>query len=347
MMNVDAPTQKGLVLPGMKRENRFKSDQSTHSKRIPFLGFLPNAPRNHFIAMCGEFTGTFLFLLFALGGTQVVNANPTTASGSTLNADPAKLLYISLCFGMSLMVNAWVFFRISGGLFNPAVSSATPILAFFDSLQVTLGMCLVGAVPYFRGGLIVISQILGGIAAAAMVDALTPGRCDKRCSRIVHRDVPYSSARLYDLHVGRGETQINIHCTCRYWVESVHCRTSWYDTAIQHPHYHTNSTGVYYTGGSVNPARTFGPCVVIHSFYHYHWIYWIGPILGSLLASGFYMFMKVLEYETANPAQDADNENEHFDPESRNTEKPSVSFNPDSYANNRGSTMTGSTTNVK
>lgn len=35
---------------------------------------------------------------------------------------PATLLYIALCFGFSLMVNAWVFFRISGGLFNPAVS---------------------------------------------------------------------------------------------------------------------------------------------------------------------------------------------------------------------------------
>lgn len=26
--------------------------------RVPFLGFLPNKPRNHFIAMVGEFIGT-------------------------------------------------------------------------------------------------------------------------------------------------------------------------------------------------------------------------------------------------------------------------------------------------
>lgn len=63
--------------------------------------------------------------------------------------------------------------------------------------------------------------------------------------------------------------------------------------------------GVYYTGGSLNPARSFGPCVVLHSFSSYHWIYWVGPILGSLLASGFYMFIKALEYETVNPEQDA------------------------------------------
>ena len=73
--------------------------------------------------------------------------------------------------------------------------------------------------------------------------------------------------------------------------------------------------GVYYTGGSLNPARTFGPCVVLHSFYSYHWIYWVGPILGSLLASGFYMFIKALEYETVNPEQDAAGEEGHmFDP---------------------------------
>jgi aquaporin related protein len=31
--------------------------------------------------------------------------------------------------------------------------------------------------------------------------------------------------------------------------------------------------GVYYTGGSLNPARSFGPDVVLHSFDSYCWIY--------------------------------------------------------------------------
>lgn len=65
-------------------------------------------------------------------------------------------------------------------------------------------------------------------------------------------------------------------------------------------------TGVYFTGGSLNPARSFGPCVVLHEFNGYHWIYWLGPILGSIIAAGFYKFIKVLEYETANPGQDLD-----------------------------------------
>lgn len=62
--------------------------------------------------------------------------------------------------------------------------------------------------------------------------------------------------------------------------------------------------GVYYTGGSLNPARSFGPCVVVHSFYSYHWIYWVGPVLGSTLAAVFYMFIKGLEYESVNLVSD-------------------------------------------
>lgn len=63
-------------------------------------------------------------------------------------------------------------------------------------------------------------------------------------------------------------------------------------------------TGVYFTGGSLNPARSFGPCVVLHRFPGYHWIYWVGPLLGAIIASIFYHLVKTLEYETANPGQD-------------------------------------------
>ena len=104
--------------------------------------------------------------------------------------------------------------------------------------------------------------------------------------------------------------------------------------------------GVYYTGGSLNPARSLAPDVVLHKFDHYHWvhgsgphevkprlrkssqIYWLGPILGAVLASGFYWLMKKLEYETANPGQDFNQEEkEHFDPKAHKS-APAVSFGP-------------------
>jgi aquaporin related protein len=65
------------------------------------------------------------------------------------------------------------------------------------------------------------------------------------------------------------------------------------------------STGVFYTGGSLNPARSFGPAVASTTFFRYHWIYWIGPFLGAAVAAGFYRFVKFFDYEQVNPGQDS------------------------------------------
>ena len=88
--------------------------------------------------------------------------------------------------------------------------------------------------------------------------------------------------------------------------------------------------GVFYTGGSLNPTRSFGPCVVTRDFPGYHYIYWFGPIMGTLLAWCMYKVVKSVEYQTVNPGQDFDDhEAAHFhppdDPESKEqVEMPNV-----------------------
>ena len=81
----------------------------------------------------------------------------------------------------------------------------------------------------------------------------------------------------------------------------------WYGTKGWHADL-VGFTGVYFTGGSLNPARSFGPSVVARSFPSHHWIYWIGPCLGGLLAAAYYKLVKYLNYEEANPGQDAKHE---------------------------------------
>jgi len=162
-----APLQgRGLAIPFTKAANP-DADLDDGDLRLPLLNKVPDTIRNHFVAMCGEFVGTVLFLWFALSGAQVANSIPTS-SGLTVaevGSNPQQLQYISLCFGFSLAVNAWVFFRISGGLFNPAV---------------TFGMCLIGALPWVRGALLFFAQVIGGIVASALVSCMFPGPLNVR-----------------------------------------------------------------------------------------------------------------------------------------------------------------------
>ncbi|KAL7926525.1 aquaporin-like protein [Trichoderma austrokoningii] len=76
--------------------------------------------------------------------------------------------------------------------------------------------------------------------------------------------------------------------------------------------------GTNFTGTGINPARSFGPAVVTGQFRHYHWIYWLGPCLGALLSFAVYALLKGLEYQIANPGQDAG------DPETANEEALAV-----------------------
>ena len=80
---------------------------------------------------------------------------------------------------------------------------------------------------------------------------------------------------------------------------------------------------MFYTGGSLNPARSFGPDVVLATFDGFHYVYWVGPFLGSLVAVVFYKLIKALEYETANPGQDQ-NEKE------ARMYKPQTEYDPNS-----------------
>jgi aquaporin related protein len=123
---------------------------------------VPIRIRNRAIAMLSEFVGTFLFMFIGIGGNSTV-ANDAAmklqwGEGSPA-ADPAKIFFVATAWGMVVTVNAWAFFRISGGLFNPAV---------------TMAMMIIRAVPPIDGLLDIISQLAGSVLACGICYALLP-----------------------------------------------------------------------------------------------------------------------------------------------------------------------------
>ncbi|CZT03872.1 related to aquaporin [Rhynchosporium agropyri] len=252
--------------------------------------------RDHFVASLGEFCGTFLFLFFAFGGTQTANMSSSTATVST-GPNLQQLTYISLVFGFSLAITVWIFFRVSGGLFNPAV---------------TLSLCITGVVPPLRSAFLLVSQIVGAIAAAAVVKCIIPAP-----------EVMFNVQLTKGMSVAQGlflemflttELVFTILMLAAEKTKATFVAPVGIGLAL----FVAELFGVYWTGGALNPARAFAPNVVMGSFPGYHWIYWLGPALGSLLASGFYALIKFLNYEEVNGDQDKASDEEKTIGSSRN-----------------------------
>ncbi|KAF8207009.1 aquaporin-like protein [Mycena galopus ATCC 62051] len=238
--------------------------------------------RKDFIAASLELVGTMFFLLLGLGGIQSATAETLTSDGVT---NVERILYISTCMGFSLVVCAWIFFRITGSLFNPCV---------------TVSLVLLGILPPFRGLLYFIAQFLGSVLAAAILLGLT-GTLSVNTS----------------LQPGTSPTQgvfIEMFITCALVIAVLmlaaekHQATAFAPIGIGLTLFscHLGSFATFYTGASMNTARSFGPALVSGFPTPNHWVYWVGPFLGSLLGSTFYALCKHYKYWTLNPYQDTD-----------------------------------------
>lgn len=83
--------------------------------------------QTHMVATVGEFVGTFLFLYFAYAGNLMAASRASSFAPNSAGGGMSSetVIFISLAYSLSLLVAVWAFYRISGGLFNPAVSLAS------------------------------------------------------------------------------------------------------------------------------------------------------------------------------------------------------------------------------
>jgi len=247
------------------------------------------------VAATGEFLGTFLFLLIGLGGIQaaissdrasLAASSPNSTSDATrLNSltSITTLTYISVSMGLSLLFSAWIFYRATGAAFNPNVSFA---------------LMLIKVISPTRFLLYATAQLVGAIAASAMLQALLPGPLH------VTPSLAAGTNRAQGLFIEAFITCALVMSVLFMAVEK-HRATYLAPIGIGITLFAGHLFAVAYTGAGMNTARAFGPSVV-SGFENDHWIYWIGPTLGSLLAVMIYAFMKKFRYWKVNKGQDTD-----------------------------------------
>ncbi|KAF3941191.1 Aquaporin-2 [Dactylella cylindrospora] len=296
-------------------------------------GFMASSFKNHLVAGVAEFVGTFLFLYMGFAGANVVISlakDPVYSQGRDGTLNSADILYIAFSFGISLGVNVWIFYRVSGGMFNPAVRLSPYMHGSLTPMQGTEAMLIethaLGNACFGFGGRLagcevrsnnfssrwrnllnkihralvcVPAQLLGGICAAAVAEAMLPGDLEVRTT------LGGGTSIVQGLFIEMFLTAQLIITIFMLAVEKTKV-TFMAPLGIGLSLFIAHLGGVGYTGASLNPARSLGPAVASAHFEGYHWIYWVGPMLGALLATGLYKFLKLLNYETANPDQDVD-----------------------------------------
>lgn len=248
------------------------------------------------LASVTEYIGTTIFLLMGLGGIQAAAMSNQAAERASRNpitndvASVSQLLYIATSMALALLASGWTFFRISGSVFNP---------------NVAIALVMTGALKPLRFSLYVIAEILAGITASGILHAILPGKLSVGCSLGLGTKV------WQGLLIEAILTAI-LTLTVLFLAVEKHRATPYAPVAIGLVLFATHLFGVVFTGAAMNSARAFGPDVIT-GFDDYHWIYWIGPSLGSMVAAMLYLFLKSVDYETLNPKQDSDREEDSPD----------------------------------
>lgn len=238
--------------------------------------------RNHFIAAAGEFCGTFMFLWCAYVICNVANHDVALVAAPD-GSHPGQLIMIAIGFGFSVMFSIWCFAGVSGGALNPAVS---------------LSLCLARAVSPTRCVVMWVSQIVAGMAAGGAASAMTPGEV------LFANSLGLGCSRTRGLFLEMFGTAI---LCLTVLITAVEKRETNFMAAlpIGISLFIAHVALTAYTGTGVNPARSLGAAVAARYFPHYHWIYWIGPLLGSILAWSVWQLLQILDYTTYVTAEKA------------------------------------------
>jgi len=208
-------------------------------------------------ALAAEVLGTLFLVLFGCA--------------STLSGEGTDVTKVSLTFGFTLACLVQALDHISGCHVNPSV---------------TVGFLVARYMSVTRTVTYIIAQCIGGVLGSAILYGITPE--ENRFGMGVSKFNP-------NLTEAQG-FGVEVLCTFMLVLTvfgTTDCRRTdlkgSVSLAIGLAAVCTHLFGIPYTGASLNPARTFGPALVVggDSWAH-HWVYWVAPPIGGALAALMY-----------------------------------------------------------
>jgi len=241
---------------------------SFNLRQAPSQAFTITAARQY----AAEILGTLLFVYVGTGTVVALAAKGATTGLNTAATNTC----VALAFGFAIACMVYATANVSGGHLNPAIT-----IAF---------MCT-GNIDVLRGFFYIISQIIGAIAASALVRATTPyddwsfvsGGATKLGENItvakgLFLEVIITYMLIFTVF---GTVQLRNSSTGMGKLAGL---------AIGLAVLVSHTLGQSFTGPGMNPARSLGPAIVFQSWDN-HWVYWVGPIFGGVLAAITYQFV--------------------------------------------------------
>jgi len=205
-----------------------------------------------------EFIGTF--------SLTFIGAGAIIAWGG---GDSPNIVAIALAHGLALSMAVYASGHISGGHINPAV---------------TLGMLATGKIKPPAAAAYIVVQLLGATLAAFILSSCLPAaevKAVKLGATLGALSTPGNAASIIII-----EAILTFLLVTTIFAVAVDKRgpKNIYGFAIGLTVCFDILCAGKYTGASMNPARSFGPAL-IGGHWDIHHCYWIGPILGGVLAA--------------------------------------------------------------
>ncbi|XP_030277714.1 aquaporin AQPAe.a isoform X2 [Sparus aurata] len=204
-------------------------------------------------------------ILAELLGTLVLVSAVLGASVPGPGEAPGGPLYPAVAVGVVIVSLAHCFGEISGAQVNPAV---------------TLSLLATRKIEFLRALVYITAQCLGASLGAGALYLALPLKTT--ADHFVNR-VPMELNAAQALG-------IEVLCTFQmvftvFSVEDQRRRecTEPGNLAIGLAHTAGVLIGARFSGAGMNPARALGPAIIT-GFWENHWVYWLGPVIGGILA---------------------------------------------------------------